>query len=143
MRISEKGLALIKRFEGYRPRAYVCSGGKWTIGYGHTASVNPQDSITIESAERLLQEDCLLAEMTVASAVKVALSRNQFDALVSFVFNVGRRNFIKSTLLKKLNTGDVKGAADEFLKWTYAKGKKSDGLLRRRKAERELFLHTD
>lgn len=143
MKISNKGLALVKQFEGLQSRAYICNGGKLTIGYGHTSSVDSDDVIAIHEAEQMLISDCRIAENSVAKLVKIPLNANQFDALVSFVFNVGRANFARSALLKKLNRGDVDGAANEFLRWVYAKQQVSKGLMRRRQAEKALFLQTD
>lgn len=140
MEISKKGIDLIKEFEGCRLEAYQDAVGVWTIGYGHTHAVKAGDIITGEQADSFLREDAQVAEITVDGAVKVPLNQNQFDALVSFTFNLGVKNFVGSTLLEKLNEGDNQGAADEFLKWHNAGGKMLPGLLRRRAAERELFL---
>uniref|UniRef100_UPI001B316D19 lysozyme n=1 Tax=Pantoea ananas TaxID=553 RepID=UPI001B316D19 len=96
--------------------------------------------ITGEQADKYLREDLLVAELTINTNVKVKLTQNQFDALASFVFNLGSGNFVKSTLLKKLNAGDIAGAADEFGKWVNAGGKKLAGLVKRRAAEREVFI---
>lgn len=134
------GVQLIKNFEGRSLKAYKCPAGKWTIGYGHTASAREGMTITAEEAEALLDRDLQFFEAGVAKAVKVKIRQAQFDALVSFAFNLGLGNLKSSTLLKKLNAGDDSGAAEEFLRWKFVKGKESAGLLRRRKAERELFL---
>jgi len=140
MQISEKGLDLIKRFEGCQLSAYRCPAGVLTIGYGHTHGVHAGDTCTPRQAELWLTEDCSVAELTIESNVKVPVNQNQFDALVSFVFNLGAGNFVKSTLLKKLNAGDYTGAAIEFDCWVNAGGRKLPGLVKRRAAERELFL---
>ncbi|WP_337013859.1 lysozyme [Pantoea sp. AS142] len=139
MKISASGLNLIKQFEGLRLQAYQCSARVWTIGYGHTAGVEPGDIITAEQADALLLEDVLEAERSVSRYISAPLTQHQFDALVSFTFNVGSGNLRTSTLLKKLNTGDYSGAAGEFLRWVNASGKKLPGLVRRREAEKTLF----
>jgi len=140
MYISKQGLELIKQFEGLRLKAYKCPAGIWTIGYGHTKGVYPGMTITEELADKFLVDDIWYFERGVESLVAVPLTQGQFDALVSFAFNVGADGLGDSTLLKKLNSGDYAGAADEFPKWVYSRGKKLKGLVRRRAAERELFL---
>lgn len=140
MQTSNNGINLIKRFEGLRLEAYRDSVGIPTIGYGHTHGVKMGDVITGAQADAFLREDLQVAELTINTNVKVKLTQSQFDALASFVFNLGSGNFVKSTLLKKLNTGDYAGAADEFGKWVNAGGKKLPGLVKRRAAEREEFL---
>lgn len=139
MKTTAPGLEIIRHFEGLRLSAYPCSAHVWTIGYGHTAGVSPGDSISAEAAERLLRQDITEAEKTVSRYVSVPLSQNQFDALVSFVFNLGAGNFRTSTLLKKLNAGDTAGASEEFLRWINAAGRPLPGLIRRREAEKALF----
>ncbi|UXO69971.1 lysozyme [Pantoea dispersa] len=140
MQTSNNGINLIKRFEGLRLEAYRDSVGIPTIGYGHTHGVKIGDVITGAQADDFLREDLKVAELTINTNAKVKLTQGQFDALASFVFNLGSGNFVKSTLLKKLNTGDYAGAADEFGKWVNAGGKKLPGLVKRRAAEREVFL---
>ncbi|WP_256849894.1 lysozyme [Pantoea sp. Fr-CA_6] len=140
MKVSNNGINLVKRFEGLELKAYRDSVGILTIGYGHTHAVKAGDAITGEKADAFLREDLQVAELTVNTSVKVKLTQGQFDALVSFVFNLGSGNFVKSTLIKKLNAGDYAGAADEFGKWVNAGGKKLPGLVKRRAAEREVFL---
>jgi len=143
-RIGQRGLDLIKQFEGWYPEPYLCPANKWTIGYGHL--ITPEETfthITMEEGEDLLELDVNEAELGVETLVKVPLNQNQFDALVSFVFNLGSGNLSASTLLKKLNAGDYKGAADEFPRWIFAAGKKLLGLIARRDAERTLFLDDD
>jgi len=151
---SDACICLIQHFEGLRLDAYWdAAGGVWTIGFGHTGNVAQGQRITREAALDLLAQDIHAAQTLVRQAcAAVDLTQGQFDALVSFVFNVGagRRNVKPgfayllngkpSTLLTKLRTGDTTGAADEFLKWVYAGGKRLPGLVRRRRAERELFL---
>lgn len=140
MKVSNNGINLVKRFEGLELKAYRDSVGILTIGYGHTHAVKAGDIITGEQADAFLREDLQVAELTVNTNVKAKLTQGQFDALVSFVFNLGSGNFVKSTLIRKLNAGDYAGAADEFGRWVNAGGKKLPGLVKRRAAEREVFL---
>jgi lysozyme len=111
-----------------------------TIGYGHTGGVKEGDLITEQKAEQLLQDDLKKFENGVLRLVRVPLAQNQFDALVSFAFNLGVGNLGKSTLLKMLNDRDYKGAAGQFIRWNKAAGKELAGLTRRRLAESALFL---
>lgn len=136
------GLALTEQYEGLRLTTYLDVRGIPTIGYGHTGhDVVPGMSITAAQAEVLLRSDILAAAHCVQSAVTLqTLNQHQFDALVDFTFNVGRTNFLTSTLLKRVNAGDMNGAADEFLRWNKAGGRVFDGLVRRRTGERALFL---
>lgn len=132
---------IIKQSEGLRLEAYLCPAGVWTIGYGHTGKdVVEGMKITRGEAEKLLEGDLEKFEKDILKMVKVGLTQNQFDALVSFTYNVGGGALKTSTLLKKLNAGDYMGAADEFLKWTKAGGKELPGLVKRRRTERALFL---
>ena len=103
MKTSQKGIELIKRYEGFRAEAYLCPAGIWTIGYGHTADVHEGDSIDGDTAEDFLREDLTSAEGAVEKYVKVPLKQGQFAALVSFTFNLGAGNLYNSTLLKKVN----------------------------------------
>ncbi|WP_150182605.1 lysozyme [Enterobacter asburiae] len=145
MQTSEKGIALIKQFEGCKLTAYQDSVGVWTIGYGWTKPVDGKPiragmTIKQETAERLLKTGLVSYENDVSRLVKVDLTQGQFDALVSFTYNLGARSLSTSTLLRKLNAGDYAGASDEFLRWNKAGGKVLNGLTRRREAERALFL---
>ncbi|BBV94377.1 lysozyme [Enterobacter hormaechei] len=145
MQTSDKGIALIKQFEGCKLTAYQDSVGVWTIGYGWTKPVDGKPiragmTIKQETAERLLKTGLVSYENDVSRLVKVDLTQGQFDALVSFTYNLGARSLSTSTLLRKLNAGDYAGAADEFLRWNKAGGKVLNGLTRRREAERALFL---
>ena len=145
MQTSDKGIALIKEFEGCKLTAYQDSVGVWTIGYGWTQPVGGKPiragmTIKQETAERLLKTGLVSYESDVCRLVKVGLTQGQFDALVSFTYNLGARSLSTSTLLRKLNAGDYAGAADEFLRWNKAGGKVLNGLTRRREAERALFL---
>ena len=140
MHTSEKGLNIIKKHEGLKTKAYKCPAGKWTIGYGHTNNVRPDDVITEAEATELLIKDVFNSEGVINRLVHKTLNQAQFDALVSFVFNVGVGNFQKSTLLRKINEGDFAGAAQQFSRWVYAKGRKLPGLVKRREEEKQLFL---
>lgn len=145
MQTSDKGIALIKEFEGCKLTAYQDSVGVWTIGYGWTQPVDGKPiragmTIKQETAERLLKTGLVSYESDVFRLVKVGLTQEQFDALVSFTYNLGSRSLSTSTLLRKLNAGDYAGAAEEFLRWNKAGGKVLNGLTRRREAERALFL---
>lgn len=140
MIIGQKGLDLIKSFEGCKLDAYKDAVGVVTIGYGHTKTAQMGQRITQAQADDLLRSDIATFESAVTAAVAVLINQNQFDALVCFAFNVGAGALRGSTLLKKLNAGDYQGAANEFLKWDKADGKVLAGLTRRRKSERLLFL---
>lgn len=141
MKISEKGLTLVKNFEGLELKAYKDSVGILTIGYGSTGPhVTQGMEITTEQAESLLKSDVGRFEKGVQELVKVPLNQNQFDALVSFSFNLGLGNLKSSTLLRKLNSLDYAGAANEFTRWNRAGGVVLKGLTRRREAEKALFL---
>ena len=143
MRINNKGLELIKKYEGCRLLAYKCPAGVWTIGYGHTAGVKSGMAITKADAERLLLQDLKRFEEGIEALVKVPLTSNQFSALVSFAFNCGISALRSSTLLKKLNVGDLNGAAREILRWDKVNKKPVEGLTKRRKEEQQLFLTPD
>lgn len=136
-----KNEELIKEWEQLRLEAYLPTPNDvWTIGWGHTSTTKKGMVITKEEAQDLFEKDTAWAVRAVNREVNVGLSQNQFDALVSFVFNVGEGAFKKSTLLRKLNSGDYEGAANEFPKWNKQKGKVLKGLVRRRAHEQELFL---
>lgn len=141
---SEKGLALTKESESLKLTAYPdpgTGGAPWTIGYGHTGPhIEEGMTISQEEADHLLLLDVQESVEAVNRLVTVSLTQNQFDALVDFTFNVGAENFEKSTLLIKVNNGDIQGAADEFPRWNKAAGHVLGGLIRRRGAERTLFL---
>lgn len=138
--ISLAGIELIKSWEGLRTKAYLCPGNVWTIGYGHTRTARSGMIIDESLAEQLLQKDLEVYEDAVRKYVTKPTNQNQFDALVSFVFNVGVNAFMRSTLLKKLNAGDYRGAANEFHRWTLADGQRLQGLIARREDESNLFL---
>ena len=140
MVISQNGIDLIKSFEGCELKSYLCPAKVWTIGYGHTSGVKRGDEINQAQAERYLKADLIQFEKDVIKLVKVPINQNQFDALVSFAYNCGTRALSGSTLLRKLNAKDYAGAADEFERWNKADGKVLPGLVRRRAAEKRLFL---
>ena len=134
------GKSIVRKFEGCELTAYLCPAGIPTIGYGHTHNVKLGDTCTQQQADEWLEDDFFYATLDVQVVVKVPLTDNQLDALASFVFNLGVRKLIQSTLLKKLNAKDYTGAANEFDKWVFAAGKKLNGLIARRAAEKALFL---
>ncbi|MEL6321309.1 MAG: lysozyme [Cyanobacteria bacterium J06626_14] len=138
-----KGLRLIKAFEGLRLTAYRDAVGIWTIGYGTTTNVYPGMTISLQRAEELLKHDLKRFEAAVNQLIMVPLNPDQFSALVALTYNIGENAFASSTLLQKLNSGSSTEAADEFLKWVYAGGRVLGGLVRRRNAERALFLGED
>jgi GH24 family phage-related lysozyme (muramidase)/uncharacterized protein YcbK (DUF882 family) len=146
--INDDGVELIKHFEGLRTTAYRDPVGIWTIGYGHTSMAGPPTvyegmTITAAEAETILRQDLNVFEQGVNDAITIATNADQFSAMVSFSFNVGVSAFRNSTLLRKHNAADFAGAADEFLRWVYADGQVLPGLVRRRKAERALYLSED
>lgn len=149
MRLSESGLALLRDLEGFRDRAYPDPGSRdgkpVTIGYGSTRYADGRpiqlgDTITREQADELLRREVAETETAVAGLVKVPLTQTQFDALVSFAFNVGIGALTRSTLLRLLNAGDYGGAADQLLRWNKNDGSVMEGLARRRQRERAMFL---
>lgn len=148
MKTSKPGINLIKEFEGVRLKSYKCPAGVWTLGVGHTSAagppaVKPGMEITNAQAMKILANDLVKFENGVDSLVKVPLKQNQFDALVSFAFNVGLGALGKSTLLKKLNAGQYDAVPAELMKWTKAGGKELPGLVRRRRAEAALWRGVD
>lgn len=145
MSVSNKGVDLICEFEGKRLAAYDDGVGVWTIGFGtikypNGVRVKKGDTCTLEQAKEYMRHDLIEFEYTVNSSVKVPLNQNQFDALVSLAYNIGSSAFKSSTLVKKLNTGDYQGAADQFNVWINAGGKRMQGLVNRRDKEKLLFL---
>ena len=140
MKTSDKGIDLIKKHEGFRAKAYMCPAGKWTIGYGHTLNVKSTDVISLDEAEYFLKKDVEFAENEV-NRHNLNINQNQFDALVSFVFNLGVGNFTRSTLLRKIKSNpNDPTIREEFEKWIYADGKVLNGLVRRRKEEADLYF---
>jgi lysozyme len=141
---SAAALDLIKRFEDLRLEAYLCPAGVWTIGWGHTAGVRQGDSITQQRAEELLDGDVTAVEDNLHKVIHVQLTEGQWDALVSLCFNLrggaAALPRLAPRLVAKVNSGDLAGAAEEFLDIDRANGQVLAGLARRREAERELFL---
>lgn len=145
MLVSNLGIDLICDFEGKRLVAYDDGVGIWTIGFGTTVypngtRVKKGDTCTEAQAKVYMQNDLKKFEYTVNSAVNIPLNQNQYDALVSLTYNIGATAFSKSTLVKKLNAGDIRGAADQFDVWINAGGKRMQGLVNRRAKEKLLFL---
>ena len=135
------GLELIKNSEGFKADAYLCPAGVWTIGYGHTKGVKRGDTCTPEEAETWLIQDIAEAEKAVNRLVTAPLTQNKFDALVDFVFNLGFDAFYGSTLRKKINVDpEDPTIVGEFGRWIYANGQRLPGLVRRRKAEVDLYF---
>lgn len=145
MTVSPFGVDLICGFEGKRLAAYDDGVGVWTIGFGTTVypngmKVKKGDTCTEAQAKTYMAHDLKKFEATVNKAVTVQLNQNQFDALVSLAYNIGTNAFSKSTLVKKLNANDIRGAADQFDVWVNAGGKRMQGLVNRRAKEKALFL---
>ncbi len=146
MKTSDKGLQLIKQFEGFRARPYLCPAGVPTIGYGATyypdgKKVTMHDKPVSEAdATAMLRSMLVQYENGVERYVQVPITQGQFDALVSFAYNVGLAALKNSTLLRLLNLRDYAGAAAQFARWNRANGKVLPGLTRRREAERKLFV---
>ncbi|MDX1949945.1 MAG: lysozyme [Rickettsiales bacterium] len=138
----KNALKIIKYYEGFSAEIYKCPAGLPTIGYGHVVLKNEkfETPISKEFAEELLISDCLKFQKQILRLIKIPLKTNQFEALLSFTFNLGSGALQRSTLRQKINRGEIISAADEFLKWIYAGGRILKGLVLRRKAERELFI---
>lgn len=137
---SRAGLGLVKSFEGCKLSAYLCPAGVPTIGYGRTTGVKLGQRITQAQADAWLLQEYDEFERKVRALVRVPLTANQLGALVSFAYNVGTGALASSTLLRLLNGGDYAGAAAQFARWTKAGGRTLAGLVRRRKAEADLFV---
>lgn len=144
MHVSEQGISLIKKFEGFSAESYICPAGKPTIGYGHV--IQPDESflenISEVTAEMILKQDIEMAEKAINILVKPPLKQHEYDALVSFVFNIGIKAFENSTILRLINILDHNGASKQFGRWVYAGGKKLGGLINRRNAESAMFMGT-
>ena len=145
MKVDATGVQLISDFEDLRLTSYDDGVGVWTIGWGTTVYPNGQkvkkgDKITLEQAKQYKAYDLARFEKAVNDSVKVPLNQNQFNALVSLAYNIGVSAFTSSTLVKRLNDGNYKAAADQFLVWVNAGGKRMQGLVNRRNKEREVFL---
>ncbi len=140
MKASQQAYNLIREFEGLRLQAYQCPSGIWTIGYGHTTNMAPNTVISQLQANLLLQEDIAQCERTL-NRYNLALTQNMYDALISFIYNVGSGNFHRSALLSKIKANPYDSSiSDEFLKWIHSKGKSLAGLQRRRMAEMKLYF---
>jgi len=145
MSTSQNGINLLSSFEGFELTAYLCPANVWTIGFGTTVypngvKVKKGDVCTEVQAKAYMAHNLKKFELTVNDAVTVSLNQNQFDALVSLAYNIGTNAFKNSTLVKKLNAGDIRGAADQFDVWVNAGGKRMQGLVNRRAKEKALFL---
>ena len=144
--MTEEGLDLIKLYEGYSSSPYLCPALHWTIGYGAIWGLDGKrvtedhPDINEKQADQLLRRDVRKSEVAVLRQIKVTLEDGQFDALCSFVFNLGSGSLQSSTLKRKINRGDYIGAADEFPRWVYAGGRKLKGLIKRRNHERLMFI---
>ena len=143
LKISQEGIALIKKFEGCELMAYQCSAGVWTIGYGHTKGIEEGMEITQQEAEDMLVEELHEYENYINDNVTAPLSQNQFDAMVSWVYNLGPANLKSSTLLKVLNAGNYDDVPFQIRRWNKAGGVTLDGLIRRREAEALLFQNKE
>lgn len=140
MQLGAAGKALIQSFETLKLAAYQDQRGVWTIGWGHTTGVVPYQTCTVADADYWFIRDTDWACNALLQSIDVPMTQNQFDALVSFTFNVGVGSEAHSTLARLFNNGDTAGAAAQFLVWNHINGVVDFGLTRRRKAERELFL---
>ena len=137
--LSNKGTDLIRNFEGFRSHAYQDATGVWTIGYGHTKNVQPTDVISAAQGYSMLRNELIEYENYVNTLVKVPLYQYQFDALVSWTYNLGPTNLKNSTLLEVLNKGRYDLVPDEIRRWNRAGGKELEGLTKRREAEALMF----
>jgi len=141
--ITQEGLDLIKRFEGFSPTIYLCPAGYPTIGYGHVVREEEQerfeDGINEQEAEELLERDVRWAERGVLRLIDVALTDGQFDALVSFTFNLGTGALQRSTLRRKVNREEHEQVPREFMRWVWAGGRRLEGLIKRRTTEAEMY----
>ncbi|WP_111883799.1 lysozyme [Acinetobacter sp. CFCC 11171] len=143
--ISDNGYAIIRDAEGFRSTAYLDTGGVWTIGFGtikypNGTSVKKGDTCTRNEAEQWLKNDCVWVDACLDKNVKVNLNQNQFDALASFVYNIGETAFVKSTMLTLINQNSLTSAASQFDRWVFDNGKRIQGLVNRRAKEKSLFL---
>jgi lysozyme len=143
--ITQEGLNLIKKFEGFEPEIYLDAAGLPTIGYGHLIRKGEhkmfENGISYEAAVALLIKDVQSAERSVLRFINIPLTDGQFDALVSFTFNLGGGALQRSTLRRKVNRGEHPDVPREFLRWVWAGGRKLRGLIRRREAEAKLYLN--
>nr|WP_312324048.1 lysozyme [Acinetobacter oleivorans] len=143
--ISPKGYTLIKKLEGFRANAYLDTGNVWTIGFGTIKypdgrAVKQGDTCTEDQATQWLINDCKWVDACLDRYVTVGITQNQFDALASFVYNVGETQFTKSTMLRLINANQGRAAAEQFDRWVFDAGRKVEGLANRRSAEKQLFV---
>ncbi|MEM4134315.1 MAG: lysozyme [Candidatus Micrarchaeia archaeon] len=143
--MTKKCLDLVKAFEGFSARPYLCPAGYWTIGYGHVLGKTWQDTwgsliFTKEQAEEMLLKTLKNIEFVINSLIEVDIHDYMLDALISFSYNCGIYAFRASTLRRLINQGELYQASEQFTRWVYAGGKKLNGLVRRRQAEKELYL---
>lgn len=138
---TQLGIDLVKQFEGFSPRPYLCPAGHLTIGYGHLVKDHETFYYEIgqEQGEYLLKKDLESAERAVSRLARAGVSDSQFDALVSFTYNLGAGAFQRSTLRRKVNRGEDPEVPAEFLRWVWAGGRRLRGLIRRRQAEAVLY----
>lgn len=140
MKLIEEGFSLIKKFEGFSSKPYVCPAGCPTIGYGHKIKSNENyESISEEEASLLLEQDVKRAIASVVRNIKFPLNKYQFASLVSFTYNLGGSALQRSTLRQKINYGELESVQSEMLRWVHVRGRKVKGLVSRRLAEVELF----
>lgn len=143
MTISSKGIELIKKFEGCKLQTYLCPAGIPTIGYGHTKGVKMGQKITQEQADNFLREDIAPAEH-ILNAISINFRQEQFDALVSWIFNLGTGNFVNSTMAKKIHMdAPDEEITDQLVRWVNSNKKPLVGLKKRRIAEANMFLGTE
>jgi lysozyme len=139
--ITSEGIKLIKKYEGFFPKKYICPAGYLTIGYGHVIKDNENlNDVSEEEAEFLLKKDIEIAEISVLRNINVSLTDNQFNALVSFTFNLGGGALQRSTLRQKINRQEHYAVPDEFMKWIWCNGRRLTGLIKRRQAEAILYV---
>ena len=144
MKTTLKGKKLIQYFEGFKTNSYLCTGNVWTIGWGSTKvngiPVKKGDKITLEQADKEFRDYITInIDPILNKLVKVPINQDQYNALASFLYNLGQGSLSRSTLLKKVNANDFAGAAAEFGKWVISGGKITPGLVRRRRSEKTLF----
>ena len=139
LKSSRLAVELIISSESFRSKAYQDSGGVWTIGFGTTDGVKEGDTITVEDAFSRLIDHIEMVERELYRLIDTHITQGEFDAMVSFVYNIGTGAFAKSTILKKINESNFGEAAKEFNRWVYDNGKKLKGLIARRKKEEALF----
>ena len=140
MKPSNKSIELVKHFEGFESAAYLCPANVWTIGYGHTKDVQPGDEWSESNADHMLEVEMEEYEGYIHDSVTAPINQDQFDALVSWVYNLGGGNLKASTMLKVLNAGQYEEVPAQMMRWNKAGGKVLEGLTRRRQAEANLFM---